>query len=148
MRIFTLIFTLLSAPALQADTLQISTANMDKIINVATYNFWGRYEDKQGNILEPKSERERRTLPIPRRTARSLITYSLYAGIAEKCKQDPQKILRHMKQIARSTYGSDKQVAFVDFLNHVAQGNVYAALEGRSCTPRLEKQLKRFVRKL
>jgi len=58
------------------------------IVSTALTHFWGRAKLSDGSFVQPASDEDRRTLPIPYPEAKGVVDFSVTAGVAVWCGFD------------------------------------------------------------
>ena len=109
---------------------QISAAK-DALIESVLQQFWGHARDSKGAVIQPSSDLDRRTVPIPKSIAYRAIDAGGISGLAEWCGLDWESHYLSITAAARKRRMSDKQVAFISFLHGTMQGKMLASRDSR-----------------
>ncbi|MFG6429856.1 hypothetical protein [Roseateles sp. LYH14W] len=133
MRTLTILFLFLSI-SIPAAAGILPPEHREQLIQAAFANFWGKARLSNGNPVQPDNAAERSTLPISTAAANHVISAGELSGIAEWCGMDWQTHFLSLTAKARRQGFSEKQVAFIGLLHGMAQGNVYSAVQSKSCT--------------
>jgi hypothetical protein len=123
------------APEAPEPVRQVYTEEVyQQVIDLALARFWGNAKLSDGSFVQPESEEDRGTLPIPYVDAKRVVDSSIPAGLAVWCGIDyiPYYTL-YMKVERRRKSWNDKQSAFVGFLFGVSQGIVERSVRAQAC---------------
>ena len=107
-----------------------------ELIRLAHQNFWGKAKLSTGQVIQPRDERERQTLPIPYADAVRVVQSSVPAGLGAWCSVDWRSYYQAFMKLERQKPWSEKQIAFICILFGVAQGNLQKAMSKSPCTPK------------
>lgn len=111
----------------------ISEMQRESMIALAHENFWGKAQLANGVVVQPASEAERRTLPIPKAMAHHIAYAGALSGLGKWCGLDWQAHHLAVTGAARKNGLSEMQLAFVGFLHGVAFGSTSSAMRGEIC---------------
>jgi len=93
----------------------------DEAIYNMLSHFWGRARDVDGQPIQPTSERERTTVPVPMPVAYRALEAGEVSGIAEWCGLEWEPHYFSLTKSARSHGMSDTQIAFISVLHGAEQ---------------------------
>ena len=111
-----------------------SDKEADHFTQLALENFWGKAIDETGKPLQPKDDKERKALPIPRSDALRIAHAGVPAGLAVWAGLEWKPYyLAFMQKERRSGRWSQKQIAFIGVLFGVAQGSTEKAFSEHQC---------------
>lgn len=151
MKSWPIVAALLLVPGIalaQQATRIIPLDQQDAIINYTLENFWGKGVDRNNKPIEPDSEADRKTLPIPRAEAYKVVDFAAYSAVAEWCGLDwKERFLLYMKLRRDRKEESDKQLAFAGVLHGAAQQYVLKAEEGKTCPAKTRDNIKEVFAK-
>jgi hypothetical protein len=82
------------------------------VIEMLRASFWGKMRLPNDEIVQPISEEERRSIPIPEKLANSLVTAGTLAAAAEQCGLDTSAFERRVERSAYDAHPELKQVVF------------------------------------
>lgn len=97
-------------------------SDKDALISWVLVRFWGNAQDSTGARIQPSSDVDRRTVPIPRDIAYRAIEAGEISGLGMWCGLDWDTHYRSLTAAARARKMSDKEVAFISVLHGTAQG--------------------------
>jgi len=97
-------------------------SDKDALISWILERFWGNAIDSTGAAIQPSSDLDRRTVPIPREIAYRAIEAGEISGLGAWCHLDWDSHYRSLTAAARARKMSDKEVAFISFLHGISQG--------------------------
>lgn len=103
------------------------SAEKDALITWVLERFWGHAIDSKGAVIQPSSDLDRRTVPIPFSVAYRAIEAGEISGLAQWCGLDWKTHYFSLTAAARQRGMSDKQVAFISVLHGVVQGGTLAS---------------------
>lgn len=106
-------------------------AAKDTFIASALDAFWGRARDSKGAVIQPSSDLDRRTVPIPMSIAYIAIDAGAISGLGAWCGLDWESHYLSITAAARKRGMSDKQVAFISVLHGLMQGQALKSLNSR-----------------
>jgi hypothetical protein len=112
---------------------QISPDKRAALVGTALNGFWGRAVDSKGQPLEPASESERTTSPVPQEWVELSFDVGEVSGRLESCSLNWIDTFRALTSRARREGFSDKQVAFVAVLHGVAQDTILDQRRANQC---------------
>jgi hypothetical protein len=113
----------------------------EELLPLVLKQFWGKAKLSNGQYVQPASEAERTTLPVPKAVANRAIDIGEISGLAAWCKLDWNPNYFAMTKSARSNGFTDTQVAFVSVLHGASQG-LMAKIMSKSGECSSEQQLK------
>jgi hypothetical protein len=102
-------------------------AQKDVLISRILERFWGHAIDSKGALIQPSSDLDRRTVPIPFNVAYRALEAGEISGLAEWCGLDWKSHYFSLTAAARQHGMSDKQVAFISVLHGAMQGGTLAS---------------------
>jgi len=97
-------------------------SDKDALISWVLDRFWGHARDSTGAVIQPSSELDRRTVPVPLGVAYRVIEAGEISGLADWCGLKWEAHYQSLTSAARQRKMSDKSVAFISVLHGVAQG--------------------------
>ena len=97
-------------------------ADKEALISWALERFWGNARDSTGTPIQPSSDLDRTTVPVPTGVAYRAIEAGEISGLAAWCGLDWEPHYFALTAAARKQQMSDKQVAFVSMLHGLALG--------------------------
>lgn len=97
-------------------------AEKDELIYWILERFWGNARDSKGAAIQPSSELDRRTVPVPFSVAYRALEAGEISGLGAWCELDWQPHYFSLTAAARRQGMTDKQVAFISFLHGLKQG--------------------------
>lgn len=118
----------------------------DEIIYSMLSQFWGQARDVHGKPIQPASDKERTTVPVPMPVAYRALEAGETSGMAEWCGLDWEPHYFSLTKVARSHEMSDTQVAFISVLHGAAQENFVHSMQGRICNNRTKTQAERRLK--
>jgi hypothetical protein len=130
---------LLLAAQAQAD--MPSLADRDALISWVLERYWGHARDSTGTLIQPSSDLERRTVPIPTAVAYRALEAGEISGLAAWCDLDWESHYRSITAAARQRGMPDKKVAFISFLHGAAQGIALKA-QSSPCSGRERQEVR------
>jgi hypothetical protein len=145
----TIVVLLLCFSVVQARAAEQMGAAKDALIASALEQFWGRARDSNGAAIQPTSELDRRTVPIPKDIAYRAIDAGEISGLAAWCRLDWESHYLSITAAARQRGMSDKQVAFISVLHGMKQGKSLGATTSpcsESDRSRVAKQLAHSIK--
>jgi hypothetical protein len=98
-------------------------AEKDAVIAWTLEQFWGNAHDSSGLPIQPSSDLDRRTVPVPSTAAYRALEAGEISGLAEWCGLKWERHFLALTAAARKRGMSDKQVAFLSVLHGVAQNS-------------------------
>lgn len=120
----------------------------DGLIKATLEYYWGRAKDKDGKIIQPRDDKDRKTVPLSREVAYRVIDNALVAGAAAHCKLNPKPYYSSYMKLERKLHGwDDKESAFLGMLFGAAQGSVQKALSKQPCDQEKKNQVAIELRK-
>lgn len=113
---------LLFAGSIHAAGNEPTLSDRDALISWVLERFWGNARDSTGAAIQPSSEIDRRTVPIPRDIAYRAIEAGEISGLGAWCGIEWETHYLSLTAAARQRKMSDKEVAFISLLHGMAQG--------------------------
>lgn len=129
----TLVWPVLLLGMAQANAEMPPLTDKDALISWVLERFWGNAQDSSGMLIQPESELDRRTVPVPTVVAYRAIEAGEISGLAAWCGLEWKTHYFSLTASARRLGMSDKQVAFVSMLHGSAQGSTLKGKTG-SCS--------------
>jgi hypothetical protein len=146
LRLFAVVSVLFVAVIAEVHAGIIPEKTRDELIDLALKNFWGKARLSNGQFVQPSSEAERNTVPLPKAVSYRVLDAGEVSGLAMWCKLDWEPHFHSVMQAARSKGLNDKQVAFVAVLHGAAQGTIGSAMDKSGpCDDRQRKQVERML---
>jgi hypothetical protein len=99
----------------------------DALISWVLERFWGHARDSKGAVIQPASDLDRHTVPVPTAVAYRAIDAGEVSGLAEWCGLDWKSHYLSLTSAARRRGMSDTQVAFISVLHGLTQESTRAA---------------------
>jgi hypothetical protein len=125
-----IILVALASPSWSATKHIFSDKDADEFTQLALNGFWGKALDENDEVVRPKDEKDRKTVPIPHGDARRVAHAGVPAGVAAWAELDWESYYKaFMKKERSSRRWSGKQIAFIGVLFGVAQGSTEKSLE-------------------
>ena len=138
-----LLFALLILTPGWATAKLVPQATRADLIRQALDGFWGRARTPDGKVIQPKSELERRRLPVTEQVAHFAFNVGELSGLAEWCHLDWKPTFTALTRSARKNGQSEKQVAFISVVHGVAQAAVATSLEKTGqCSPQNREKVR------
>ncbi len=106
----------------QAEENVLSLSDRDALISWALEHYWGRARDSTGAVIQPSSDLDRRTAPIPPHIANRALEAGEVSGLGAWCGLDWESHYHSLTAAARQRKMPDKQIAFISVLHGLAQG--------------------------
>lgn len=141
-KIFFLIVPLIATAAFAQ---VLTEAEREHVITTAHKNFWGDAVLSNGAYVQPTSEAERNTLPIPKALANSVADAGAISGLGQWCGLEWQSHYLSITKSARKNGMNETQVAFIGFLHGIAQGSASSAMKNTSCDDQIKVNVQKTL---
>lgn len=113
-----------------------SDEHADYLILVTLKYFWGKAKLSSGELVQPKDEKERRSVPIPQKEAVRVVRAAAPVGLAMWCGMPWQSYYNAFMKSERSKPWSEKQIVFIGMLFGMAQESLAKSASRSPCKGR------------
>lgn len=125
-----LLFVIISFISTASFAEVMSEDQREKVIAQAQQKFWGNAVLANGEKVQPASETERKTLPIPKSLAHAIVDSGAISGLGQWCGLEWKPHYFSITKAARKHGMNEKQLAFIGFLHGIAQGGMSSTMAG------------------
>jgi hypothetical protein len=115
----------------------LSQKQRNNIVDLTMKNFWGKAKNSNGEFIQPKSDAERNTVPVPIEISNTAISAGELSGLAQWCNLDWKTNYASLMHSARSKkVFTDTQLAFIAVNHGIAQGMIESSIAkiNQECT--------------
>ena len=133
-------------PVVFLDESVMSEARAVEIAEITRQKFWGRVPGFDGKPLEPSSEQERNSIPLPKWDLLYIALNASYAGDAARCKVSTAgaHMFRLQNQF-RPKYVDEKRTQFAFAYSLLVYHDVVGRLKESACSTEKAEALRRGI---
>ncbi len=133
-------------PIVFMDETVMSEVRALEVAEVTRQKFWGRVPGFDGKPIEPSSEQEKNSIPLPKWDLLYIAASASYAGDAARCKVSTAGAhLFRLQNQFRPKYMDEKRTQFAFAYSILIYQDVIARMKDAKCSPERAEALREGV---